>query len=55
MLERNVFDADVYFMNDASMCVMTSMNFLICYEVRSVGLVMAWMLEINFILRYFHE
>ena len=42
-------------MNDASMCVITSMNFLSCYEVRSVGLVMAWMLEIHFILRNFHE
>ena len=45
----------VYFMNDSSMCVLTSMNFLSCYAFRSVGLVMAWMLEISFILRNFHE
>ena len=44
----------VYFMNDASMCVITSMNFLRCYEVRLSRLVMAWMLEIGFILRNFH-
>ena len=44
----------IYFMNDVSMCEFTSMNFLSCYEVRSIGLVMAWMLEISFILRNFH-
>ena len=31
------------------------LHFLSCYEVRSTGLVMAWMLEISFILRNFHE
>ena len=31
----------VYFMNDTFVCVITSMNFLSCFEVRSVGLVMA--------------
>ena len=32
-----------------------SMNFLSCYEVISARLVMAWMLEISFILRNFHS
>ena len=31
----------VYFMSDASICVITSVNFLSCYEVRSAEFVMA--------------
>ena len=42
-------------MNDASICVITSMNFLSCYEVRSTIFMMAWMFEISFILINFHE
>ena len=37
------------------MCVITSINFIICYEFILARLVMAWMLEIHFILRNFQE
>ena len=54
-LNEMCFVLAVYFMNDTCMCVINSMNFLSCYEVRSIWMVMAWMLEISFILRNFHE
>ena len=42
MLEWNVFDADVYFMNDVYVYVnFISMNFLSCSGARSSGFVMS--------------